>query len=295
LHTAGKPAATSADNRGFADLASIGFEPAEAPAVTKPISKDSNLKCVLIKQPNRHALLYRVEHVTAGPTARCYAEKLFNDSVKSQDPKSWAKNLHFKEQPFHWNHEGRDMLNQDNFNIRLFPLYVKPSDNTQAKAIHLANEICKYLNLDQQYGKTTVDPDNFFWLPENAVWSDVLGEDEAVNALFRETRTAEAYPGYFDANKKTIFTYFRRTEISKTLGEVLCAPNSAVSKVAAKPRQFTIDLGDDTTSDDDSEPSADQQDNQDDDDDDSFIDNTNNHDDAASEDYEQEHDAEESE
>ena len=133
------------------------------------------------------------------------------------------------------------MVNPDGYNIRLFPLYVKPTDNTEQKAIRLGTIICNNINLYQKYGKTTIDTTNFFWLPgKNAVWSDVLGENEAFNALLRETKTANAFPGYFEQNKTTIFTYFRRGTISASLAQALHAPTNQVATTRTKPNQSQL-------------------------------------------------------
>jgi hypothetical protein len=71
-----------------------------------------------------------------------------------------------------------------------------------------------------------VDKDTYFWLEDPVVWSDVIGNDEAVKNLLKETNTIHAAAGFYDANKALIHSYFHRGLFSAELAAMLHAPDS---------------------------------------------------------------------
>ena len=67
-----------------------------------------------------------------------------------------------------------------------------------------------------------VDEHSFFWLPDDAVWSDIIGCEAALNALLDETDLA--ITDYYKTYEDTIHSYFHRSSFDHQLASILRAP-----------------------------------------------------------------------
>lgn len=96
----------------------------------------------------------------------------------------------------------------------------KPAKDT---LVRLGNEVCKHLNAEEGNDTfTSVEETSFFWIPRGAVWSDIIGFDAALSALFQET--GQPYDGYYEAHMGTIHSYFNPGTFGIDLAKKLYAP-----------------------------------------------------------------------
>jgi len=70
------------------------------------------------------------------------------------------------------------------------------------------------------------DGTSYFWLPDGAVWSDIIGYDAALTALIRDA--GPPCDGYYDLHWATIHSYFQPVTFSLDLARTLRAPNEQI-------------------------------------------------------------------
>jgi hypothetical protein len=153
-----------------------------------------------------------------------WAEKLFFDAVKSN--KKWTTDLNVESTCPHWYHNNVLQLNQRHYAIRMFVIPLERSP-TKIQIVGLGNTICKNINATHaNTTTTTLDETHYFWLPDGAVWSDVIGYDAALTALLR--KAGPSCDNYYSNYEATIHTFFHPATSSLDLARTLRAPNDQI-------------------------------------------------------------------
>jgi hypothetical protein len=222
-------------------LATFGLTPAKAPvngggvggtggaagggavAFPTPHDRSSRLRACIIKSYGVYTLVLRVQPSDHTSRAASWQEKLLTDAVKYQYP--WARELNFDPNLIFWFHENSPQVNPKGYNIRLFTIRIE-SDSPPIKGnlVALAKFICDQLNaIPGNQNSISVDEHSFFWLPDGAVWSDIMGIDAALAALFKEQGYPTG-PEWFESNRSTVYTYFRPGTFSREMIQLLYAP-----------------------------------------------------------------------
>jgi hypothetical protein len=153
-----------------------------------------------------------------------WVEKLMLDNVNNGE--QWTRQLNISNQVLRWYHNNEEQKNDRGYTVRLFAIYTEGALPGNQQLVALGRHIAAHLNAMKGNDATVaVDPNDFFWLPHGAVWSDVIGTQAALTALFKATHTAHASPGYFEANRELIHSYFHRGTLSSELATILYAPD----------------------------------------------------------------------
>ena len=71
-----------------------------------------------------------------------------------------------------------------------------------------------------------VDDNDFFWLVQPDVWSDIIGYDAAFNNI--KKGKGNPYSGFYEANEAFILTFFHPNSFDLNLARSLFAPNSSL-------------------------------------------------------------------
>ena len=125
-----------------------------------------------------------------------------------------------------WIHNNVLQLNDGAFHIRLFVIFMDRPFPAKENLFRLGQYICNNLNAVPKNNITlSIDEQSFMWLGGDAVWSDVIGCNAALHALFEQTRTNSPSPGYFDVNRDIIHSYFHEGTLSRELAATLHAPD----------------------------------------------------------------------
>ena len=207
----------------IADFGITGVAP-----VSRAPDKNSTLKLCIIKGPARNGLVYRLQPNHPSPTWNCWPEKVLFDAIR--DRKGWVVSLCFHDRVFSWYDHDVPQQNDKGFFVRLFPIFTVGTVPSKQQLLNLGRTICDQLNRSPGNNTTTtVDEESYFWLGGDAVWSDILGSAEALTALFRETNTTFAFPGFYEANAALIHSYFHEGRLTQEIARTLHAPGYDLS------------------------------------------------------------------
>jgi hypothetical protein len=170
-----------------------------------------------------YVLVLRVQPSDHTSRAASWQEKLLTDAVKYQYP--WAKELNFDPTVIFWFRENVPQLNPKGYNIRLFTIRIESeSPPIKANLVALGQFICDQLNaIPGNQNSISVDEHSFFWVPDGAVWSDIMGIDAALAALFKEHGHPTG-PEWFETNRSIIYSYFRAGTFTREMVQLLYAP-----------------------------------------------------------------------
>jgi hypothetical protein len=216
-------------------LADFGIS--SRPSNIVQVSRDSKLKCCIIRRPGSSTIVFRI-HPDNPKSDGAWAEKLLADAVhgkkNEQDksvPAKWTELLNFQaETKLFWYHNNVPQKNGKGYTMRMFAipseLEIQPKDNIIALGYH----ICSALN-NTPTNTTTIriDEQSFFWLEGKPVWSDIVGYEAALRMFFQETEQLENdHPapahGYYNHYKDIIHSYFHPCTFSEQLASILQAP-----------------------------------------------------------------------
>jgi hypothetical protein len=201
-------------------LAAFGIKAASAPKA-KYFDNDSTLKCCMIKGHDGSAIVFRVEPNDPKIKSGAWGEKCFFEAVRENQ--EWLASINVDSTALKWFHENEPKKNPKNFPIRLFVIYTEENTTPKENIVKLGQYICQHLNAAPGNNTTTIlHEHNFFWLPDGAVWSDIIGCDAALTKLIKDR--GHPSPGYFDMHRATIHTYFHPQTLSIDLARNLYAP-----------------------------------------------------------------------
>jgi hypothetical protein len=197
------------------DLRSFGIMPASQQ------DKDAQLKCCMIAGPKSSTIVFRIQPNDPDIPGGSWAEKCFFDALRFDHP--WLKNLNFHTSVKPWFHNNVPQTNSKHYPIRLFLIPTEAKLPPKEAIVSIGNYICTHLNaVKGNKTKTSVDEQSFFWIDHDAVWSNVLGYDAALQALIKEIGqpTLDCY----DKHHRTIHSFFHPGTFSVELACTLHAP-----------------------------------------------------------------------
>jgi len=196
-------------------LASFGIIAAPASTISAHRTNDRNSRlkcCVVMGYGNKYTVILRFEGNNPGSSWNCWAEKIASDALR--DKKPWIVAYSFHDRCLHWYHHNLPQQNSRGFFIRLFVIYATGPPPPKDALIRLGNAVCEHVNNSPGNNTTTtLDPNDYFWGGDNAVWADVIGNNEALAALYRETEVTGPSTGYYEAYRDVILTYFHEDDI----------------------------------------------------------------------------------
>ena len=209
---------------GGPKLASFGVKAGKA-TTNGVISKDSVIKCVVTKEPDRE-IVFRFEPKDAANRSGTWSEKKMADAVRLSE--TWAVDLGVSPTMYHWHHRGQEMQNGRGFNTRLFAISVSDAPSLQQLKSLLAF-ICQSVNsMDGNNTTCSVDGDNIFWLDGEVSWSEIIGRKAAFNRLTSHTGPVMT-DDYYEVNKDLIHCCFPEQSFTKQECDLLGAPLNQLS------------------------------------------------------------------
>jgi len=214
-----------------ADLSAFGMEAVLSAPVDRPRdmnNRNSTIHLAVVRgnltPANTNAIIVRFKSANANPMVNAWSEKVLYDEIKAR--KEWTNQLNFHDRTLNWYHNNTPMRNERGYFMRLFCIYTKGEPPTRPSLLHLGRHICAQLNaIKGNDTVTTLDEATCFWLdPINVVWADVIGFDEALKNLMKETSTPLPYDGFYEAHENTIHTYFHQRSLDIEFADILFAP-----------------------------------------------------------------------
>jgi hypothetical protein len=215
-------------NNNVPDLSLFGIQGAAPPNGTIGVDKNGTLKCCVIRGPNKFALVFRLHANHPMFFGSYWGDKLFFDCVRER--RQWVSNLNISDRVLKWYDRGLPQQNSKGFFIRMYVIYATGSVPPKQNLIDLGGVICEQLNRCVGNNTvSTVDKENYFWGGKSAVWSDVVGTDEAQVLLYKETNVVEPMPGFYEDHKELIWSYFHKGRLPASVGARLHAPVEAIA------------------------------------------------------------------
>jgi hypothetical protein len=185
------------------------------------------------------AIVFRIEHVRKDKT---YSEKNFADliGIPPRNPNAnqvvtkapWADQFNFDKSPLYWYHDNKKQLSgNSNWATRLFVMRLNGKP-TKEQVIAIGEELVALYNRSENIGKTDFlcfNRNQYFWLPDPVVWSDILGQNGACEELLRVTQISGAPDQhFFQQHKKLCRAFFRPKSMSAQVANLLGAPQTEV-------------------------------------------------------------------
>ena len=207
-----------------------------------PTCKMSFLKCCPIEAGNDSSILFRFE-----PNGTWFEYLLFKEVVTKES--QWTKDIDFRTEKLTWYHLNIAVINPKNYQVRLFRMQTGNVSNNQ-QLIGLGEHICGVLNQIQENTPSNYTPqavqvaaeNEYFWIPDRAVWADVIGSDAAYARLIGQIRSEpDGHLEWYQSNKACIDSYFHSGSYSMGLARILGAP---IEEVHPNARQAMFNPGD---------------------------------------------------
>lgn len=186
---------------------------------SKNKDRDSLLKACILETKNGASIVFRCEPKDSAVSS--WSEKVFCDAVKSGE--KWARKLNFRRKFLKWFQDNEPVQNAGGYDIRML---VIDCDERPAKdsVIGLAEFVAGQINsAPGNRCNLSVDKKNFFWLPDDAVWSDIIGVDQALEDLI-DNAGSRPEAGFYDKHKDLIHKYFAPETFALDLARALHAP-----------------------------------------------------------------------
>lgn len=198
-------------------LASFGITPADPP-VSRLVDKHCTLKCCVIRGPEKTGLVFRLQPSHPDPTWNCWTDKVMFDCMRER--RQWVLDFSIHSTIMKWYHNDLPMKNIKGYCVRLYVIFSQDTNPRKESIIRLGEAICNNLNESPGMAsdtQATLIVDDFFWGGDEAVWADVLGMKEALSLLKLATRTSYITPGYYEANRDVIHSYFHDDQLPSDL------------------------------------------------------------------------------
>jgi hypothetical protein len=185
------------------------------------------------------AIVMRIEHISP---ERTFAEKNMSDliGIPPKNPKgyqglkkaAWADEFNFDKSALFWYHQNERQCSGDsNWGTRLYIMRVQGKP-TRDQVLAVGEQLVSLYNATPRLNKKDLlcfDRNRYFWLPEPVVWSEVLGQNGALEELFRTLQIEEPPDSFFfQRNYKLIRCFFKPQSMSMEVANILQAPPSEV-------------------------------------------------------------------
>lgn len=210
---------------GTTDLTAFGIVPAAPTNVNdNGDNKTCLLKCAVIRDGDCPAIYFYFQPANGRPedSPGAWPEKVFVDKLRNRDPSVMQLNFDPHVKKLFLNNE--PVKNSKNYTYRLVRIRLAaPVPNGNAK--RLGQHICTLLNASPENDVTVIIVDDSFFLHEaGSTHSDVLGLEEGARDLLRSTTGQQPGPGFYEAHRGAIHSYFRAGQFSLELARALHAP-----------------------------------------------------------------------
>ena len=140
-------------------------------------SKQCQLKCCVVRGENNesYCIVWKVDAINSELQNANWAEKVLLEAIKN--PSSWAAKFNFEPDTRDWVHNDTIMYvsTHNRFKIRLFMMTVmeKPA---MKQLVGLGSMIAyNVTNTKDNYCPLFFNENNFLWLKNDVVWSDIIG------------------------------------------------------------------------------------------------------------------------
>lgn len=188
-------------------LAKFGLKPAPKSNIS-PVASNRNLsqlKCCVIDGGVNSAILFRFEPIGT------WSEKIMYDEIFVHHS-AWTTELHFVERKLSWFHNNKAQKNDKNYAVRMFVIDTIEPVKEKENLIELGKHICTQVNGVENNRTVASVPYNemdYFWIPEGAVWADVIGNDAASKQIIAIIGESNGHDDFYERNKDFIDVYFR--------------------------------------------------------------------------------------
>lgn len=199
------------------DLISFGIKP--APRKTKNPSciygiGDSKLKFCVIQGSVESAMVFCFEPLHPNNIKGPWAEKLLVDAVKANE--KFVTDLRIEDDILYWFHNNEAQMSPINYGVRLFFVRTLQLPKDQS-VVAFGKHLCKKLaDLPRNWAKAFFDENDYFWLQQPVVWSDVIGTNAALRTLLSINKGL-AYSGtylYMDLQLSTLLLALMKIYLS---------------------------------------------------------------------------------
>ena len=180
----------------------------------------SQLKCCVIDAGVNSAILFRFE-----PDGS-WSEKIMFDEILVKRSE-WTTAVGFVNKTFRWFHNNRAQTTRNNYMVRLFRIDTVQPVKIKEYLVELGKYICTQINGVENNHVVASIPDNeldYFWIPNGAVWADVIGIDAAYMQLIQKTGFPNGEEDFYQSNKFLIDSYFHTGTYTLDLARNLGAP-----------------------------------------------------------------------
>ena len=180
------------------------------------------LKCCLIDAGVDSAILFRFD------LAGSYIEHVMADEVFKKQS-TWSTTLEFEMKYYYWFHLDVMQRNQNGYQVKLFAIKTPRLEGiAPQKFILLGKFICDHVNKGNKFQRRMIaqvaNESDYFWIPTNAVWADVIGHEAAYSKLIEKIGRPNGEANFYRMNKSCIDSYFHTGTYSIHLARVLGAP-----------------------------------------------------------------------
>jgi hypothetical protein len=182
----------------------------------------SILKVALIPLLTGTAIVFRCESLSSRVAS--WSEKIFKDAVCTVN--TWAYNFGFDSNILYWSDNNIPQKNERGYRVPLFVITTEDIP-THSAIILLGKTICS--NINKAEGNNTVisvQEDNYFWLGDDAVWSDIIGYQQSYDIIVAERGLPQ--PGFYEMNRDYIHTHYKFGTFSAQTAEVFFAPEETL-------------------------------------------------------------------
>ena len=181
------------------------------------IDTDSKLRAVLIHSISESAIVLRCEPNDPNNTSGSASEKVLLQAVN--DGLYIVEQFNISSEQLLWYDRNTPMKNKGGVPIKMVYIPLMGRLHPKDTIIRLAHEMCCAINnLPGNNTTISMDSENFFWLPDGAVWSDVIGVDAALTTL--ELIFREPNPRYYRQNRIKINDFFHVGSFENDLAHI---------------------------------------------------------------------------
>ena len=204
------------------DSLAIGFvtntmDNATSSYANTTIDTGSKLRAVLIHSISESAIVLRCEPNDPNNITGSTSEKVLLQAVN--DGLYIVDQFNISSEQLLWYDRNISMKNKDGVPIKMVYIPLMGRLHPKDTIIRLAHEMCCAINnLPGNNTTISMDSENFFWLPDGAVWSDVIGVDAALTTL--ELIFREPNPRYYRQNRIKIDDFFHVGSFENDLAHI---------------------------------------------------------------------------
>ena len=164
------------------------------------------------------------------PKKGCYHEKIMNDELLAGT--KWVTDLEIQKLDGEYDvlfMNGEEVKNRQKYPVRLFAIEVEQTPKHEV-VLKLLQRIASQINKNTKLlGRVYVVEDDLYFTKEReAVWSEIVGANNALGKMVSVIGRPTGEPTYWSENKNIIHTFFRSGTFSINLARFVGAPNEEI-------------------------------------------------------------------